>query len=343
MYNKIISLLTSIVLITSFSITAFADTYTEEIKTDVPPNIVFLGDSIATGFGLQGYESGKDSCNSYANQLYDKYSAALKNKCETSKKNFAVDGYTSTMLLEELKGNTYNSALKNADAVVVSIGGNDLLSILWELLSNFGYSSDEYDGNFSIKGIWDSFSQIDTRIDNALYTFEKNLKEITSTIHQKSDAVIIIQTLYNPFNEIFQIPKLQTYTEEKITALNDCIFSHKDDTKAEYLVADVYSRFVGKGSKLTNMSDMDFHPNQDGHNIIADCVDKTIRQGHYTYTKEAYMKSEKTSDNENVITSVGLIFIGTLIMIMAAIAFITMKLKKTKKEENKDDNISDRF
>ena len=47
-------------------------------EVNVPPNILVLGDSIAAGYGLEGYSENRYSCASYANLLHDQYDAELK-------------------------------------------------------------------------------------------------------------------------------------------------------------------------------------------------------------------------------------------------------------------------
>lgn len=341
MNKRFISLISALILTLALTVPAFADTYYKEVIVDVPPKIVFLGDSIATGYGLDGYDSDPLSCNSYANQLADKYSSELDGKCETSCQNLAVDGMTSEELLEQLKNNAYNEALKDADAVVVSIGGNDLLSVLWELFSNFGYStSSKYESDFSLTEIIKSLSDMDSNIDTVLTAFDKNISEIASYIKNKTDAVVIIQTLYNPFNQINEIPPLQRFTEEKVVKLNDCIFAHKDDDNAEYLIADVYSKFVGKASDLTRIGKMDIHPNQDGHNAIAECVDKTIRLEHYSYTKEEISNLTDTNNKSNTAIYIAIAVIGMLIIIVV-ITIVTVKLYASNRKDKNNDDIHD--
>ena len=130
------SFLSFITVIMIFSLNAAAQTEYQEIKTDTPPEMLFLGDSIATGYGLEGYNGGKENCESYANMLADKYANQLKGKCKTSMKNSAIDGQTSGELLSGLHNGIYDEDLRNSDAIIISIGGNDLLTVLWDFVSD---------------------------------------------------------------------------------------------------------------------------------------------------------------------------------------------------------------
>ncbi|HBI51318.1 MAG TPA: hypothetical protein DDX72_00880, partial [Ruminococcaceae bacterium] len=119
-------------------LTKFVDV-TEE--TAVPPKIVFLGDSIAAGFGLEGYTaSDLYNCRSYANIIGEMYDKELPEDCTGVMVNKAVSGATSSELLESIKSGELDEALADSDAVVVSIGGNDLLSVLFGIIKDTGYN-----------------------------------------------------------------------------------------------------------------------------------------------------------------------------------------------------------
>ncbi|MBQ9375131.1 MAG: hypothetical protein IJU04_02175, partial [Ruminococcus sp.] len=161
----------------SFAITSYGATV--NVKTDVPPNMVFLGDSITTGFGLEGYDSGKEACKSYPITLYGKYSKELEGKCTTSMKNYAIDGQTSGGLLKKLNSGTYDEALNDADAIVVSIGGNDLLSVLKEFITNdLNLNMKKRPTKAEIANIIDSITSLSSRIDNNLEAYDSNISEI---------------------------------------------------------------------------------------------------------------------------------------------------------------------
>ena len=92
-------------------------------------SLVVLGDSITSGYGLDGYTAGDNSsaADSFANQLaasYEEYS------------NFAVDGRTSGELLTALEDADISAALSGADTVIISIGGNDFLQPMMAALMN---------------------------------------------------------------------------------------------------------------------------------------------------------------------------------------------------------------
>ena len=296
------SFLSFITVIMIFSLNAAAQTEYQEIKTDTPPEMLFLGDSIATGYGLEGYNGGKENCESYANMLADKYANQLKGKCKTSMKNSAIDGQTSGELLSGLHNGIYDEDLRNSDAIIISIGGNDLLTVLWDFVSdNFNINFNDSDienqeNNLNFTQIIQSITSLGSKIDNNLKSFDSNLAQIAKYIKNKSDGIIIIQTLYNPFDQFGQ-EQVKEFISHKIKALNSSIETHKNDAEAEYIVADVYSEFYGKGNELTRINSMDIHPNQQGHKVIAQCVDKTIGTEKYTYLIE---KNDTAAQSNNI-------------------------------------------
>lgn len=331
------SFLSFITVIMIFSLNAAAQTEYQEIKTDTPPEMLFLGDSIATGYGLDGYNGGKENCESYANMLADKYANQLKGKCKTSMKNSAIDGQTSGELLSGLHNGIYDEDLRNSDAIIISIGGNDLLTVLWDFVSdNFNINFNDSDienqeNNLNFTQIIQSITSLGSKIDNNLKNFDSNLAQIAKYIKNKSDGIIIIQTLYNPFDQFGQ-EQIKEFISHKIKALNSSIETHKNDAEAEYIVADVYSEFYGKGNELTRINSMDIHPNQQGHKVIAQCVDKTIGTEKYTYlikkndTAAQSNNINKNSNQKSVFAA--LICIGILIIIISVIGMIKIKSRK---------------
>ena len=79
------------------------DMIEEKRTVPVPPKLVFLGDSIAAGYGLEGYDK-KDlyQCESYANIIGKDYTELLAEECGHTMINDSVSGDTSQDLLDLL-------------------------------------------------------------------------------------------------------------------------------------------------------------------------------------------------------------------------------------------------
>lgn len=92
-------------------------------EPDEQKRLVALGDSITRGYGLAEDEKS--------------YVEILTEEGNFKSNNFAVNGRTSTVLLEDLQkpSEKERSALEQANYIVISIGGNDMLYLLNKLVN----------------------------------------------------------------------------------------------------------------------------------------------------------------------------------------------------------------
>ena len=269
-----------------------SDVEYRETEIPVPHHMVVMGDSIATGFGLEGYNGGKEKVRSYANILKDRYSPKLPSDCPYVLENFAVDGYTSEDLLKLLKDGKCDKALSEADCIVVSIGGNDLLGALWYILEKQGIGKSGDIGAVDIVKILTSLGDLEDKLDENLEAFDKNLPDIASCIVSKTGAELIIQTLYNPLENFSLVPGIKGVAKKKIDRLNEIIKMHAGDPQGQYTVCDTAPGFTDKAEQLTNISKIDIHPNAEGHKVISEILDKVILTKKYSYMKEFIIEPE---------------------------------------------------
>ena len=287
---------------------------------EVPPKMVFLGDSIAAGYGLEGYTSDDNyNCRSYSNILKEKYSDELKDECGHEMINKAVSGATSQDLIDLLKSGKLDSDLKDSDAVVVSIGGNDLLGIMLGLLDKLGVGeSGSFDsGGLNILAAASAFLSMDSDVNAALDGFDANIKVISDELSKRTDGIVYIQTLYDPLEYFTNFSMVTDFSSEKIGRFNDIIKSNAADS---YTVIDVAADFKGKAGSLTNISNFDIHPNQEGHELIAQEVDSAFRETGFTYTTIEYGEKRLTAEGRKVIAGgiagMGLLFVsGTVLLV----------------------------
>jgi lysophospholipase L1-like esterase len=264
--------------VTAFSSAAvFAETLPDfNVEVNAPPKIVFLGDSIAAGYGLDGYSADDNTeCASYANILSMIFESELPEQAEFSSENLAVDGLTSTKLLRNLQDGLYDKALGGADAVVVSIGGNDLLWVLLHIL----------DSDNSFSETIQQLMNIGDTLDENLERFGENLPKITEEIQSRSGGTrLFLQTLYNPF-EGSAITALDELAQDKIGRLNELISEEADggEYSSATEIADIAAAFSGRNAELTNIGELDIHPNADGHAQIAKTLQPLIEAQTYTY------------------------------------------------------------
>lgn len=293
-------------------------------ETNTPPRLMFLGDSIAAGYGLEGYTSTDNySCpDSYANTLDAKYTADLAETYSHEMQNFAVSGATSADLLELLNSGKLDSALAETDAVVVSIGGNDLLGNIYPLISSLGITPENQTINFDDIDILSLLGQIATleeNVQDSLTGFEVNLKEIASVLDNKTEGNVYIQTLYNPFENFTDISLVTDFSESTLTEFNGII---NDNSVNGYKVIDIAADFTGKCEELTRIGEIDIHPNEAGHKVIAEAVDEALTADTYTYTTQVYGEPRLT------LTAILLIAGGILAMLLVVVVLIPKLFRK---------------
>ena len=93
-FSAVVAALCAGVMLTGCSLT---ETETTKIAhtTNIPPKMLFLGDSIPDGYGLDGFSTDDNThCMSYPNILKDRYSDELDGVADTKMFNESVSGYT---------------------------------------------------------------------------------------------------------------------------------------------------------------------------------------------------------------------------------------------------------
>lgn len=292
---------------------------------EVPPKMLFLGDSIAAGYGLAGY-SADDlySCDSYANILSEKYEEEIGDKCGHEMVNKAVSGATSADLIELIRSGELDGDLKDCDAVVISIGGNDLLDIMLGFLSRLGIDEKgSFDSdNFDFFSAASYFLSMNDDVDKALGQFEINIGTISDELDKRTDGTVYIQTLYDPLEHFSKFKKAAEFSDQKIGRLNDII---SENSGGRYKVIDVAADFKGRADELTNIASFDIHPNADGHKLIADDVDAAFRATGFSYVTTEYGEKRLTREGK---MAVGGGIAGLAAVIGIILAAVILKKKK---------------
>jgi lysophospholipase L1-like esterase len=216
-----------------------------------------LGDSISTGYRLS------NTSNAYVS-LFGKYLGV-------SPVNLGQNGLDSAGLLKKLNDDSkVIDQIKKSDVVTVSMGGNDMLKIFSGMQPT------------SISTLIDALKQLQStamqkKFDSGISTFSGNWAKIIERIKSLSPkAVIIVTTLYNPYQKIVvNIPAvfsfdLGAYADRYVKQINAVITKNAG---GNYLVADSYTLFQkNKSEDLTNanLSKMEFdpHPNILGHSLL---------------------------------------------------------------------------
>lgn len=183
--------------------------------------------------------------------------------------NLANPGDTSTDLLQKLQTDVFKEAVKKADVITISIGGNDLLNCV---------------------RVPQPPPIIAACLSNAVATFAQNwpliMREIRKSI--RSHAEILVMTIYDPFNDENPLVKTAIQNINNVIKANRFTFHYK--------VVDVHADFLGQFTNTTQSKiclwthfceppvPPDFlpnpHPTDSGHLEIARLHELTFLKNH---------------------------------------------------------------
>lgn len=226
--KKLAAIILSIVMIFGmFGICGYAE--------NEKPFYLVLGDSIAYGSGIS---NSKEAC----------YGKIVADTNSYDYANHSVPGHTTTNLINRLKDETVIADLEKADIISISIGGNDfLMSDLIGLMFDAMVKED--------------YSEFD-RIADGFYA---NFCEIIDIINShNSDAVILMQTLYNPQSGYLRAPY-----QQGADRINAAIERYNAENPGEIVIVDVASAL---GDDIVNYADDEIHPSAQGNEIIANVI-----------------------------------------------------------------------
>jgi len=235
-------------------------------------DILVLGDSISARYGM----TGSDYC--FQDYLRDCTGA-------TSVKDCAVSGANTADLLTFVQDSANKTAIANAEMIVISIGGNDLLNPIREYIAkNVGTDTQ------SIKDyVMDVAKQGESAAQDLMFKFTsllrparnaaaENLEAINNTLRSlNSNAKIVFQTVYNPLERASAEYKGKDYTNEYQYLTNYIRgqlkqFNGKISALSNIIVADVCAAFRTDGWIFTFSETNDIHPNALGHALIAGTI-----------------------------------------------------------------------
>ena len=226
-------------VVTAFAVLACM----QSVSAETAENITVLGDSISTGYGLDDDEL------SYCGYLQEYFDADLD--------NFAKDGRQTAELIEQLENDAdVRSSVEQADLICVSIGGNDVLQIFLDSLSelkNAGGNNSEEQFVFSQEFVQGFIMKYASAFGPAAAQAGENIAEIRKKISELNpEAPIIMQTVYNPFEtdneKLNSIMKpLKTFTAMYLGVINNAV------RQQPTVIADIHKKFSENSWLYTNM------------------------------------------------------------------------------------------
>ncbi len=228
--KKLISLVLTLVMVLScFSVISFA----EEEK---PLDYVVLGDSIAYGSGMI---NSIDAC-------YGKIVAETNGYTYA---NHSIPGITSSVLLTMLTdGEAARESVADADIISISIGGNNFLT---DNIIGLAFNS--------------LVGKDLTKFDEIAALYYEDLCAIMDRINELNpDAVVLLQTIYNPQKGAAGVVYL-----EGGTRLNDMMRKYNEEHPGEIVIVEVAEALNGDDE---NFADDKIHPSKKGNEKIAQVI-----------------------------------------------------------------------
>ena len=275
MKRSFLQALTLLVTLTLLATAAAFPAMAEE-TAPAPKTLLALGDSLTTGYGLKNYTYGGDPylCDSYINRI----AAAYGLEGGKTYINRAVNGDRTGDLARLLP--SLENEVKNAEMIILTIGGNDLLGLLPEIA--YMLSGQEVSDFTQAAAVFAAATaeQYDAlkndpafvaRMKTVLEDVGTNLHTIATFFKEKApDARVIFLKQYNPMHNVQGFEAFGEFGGGFLTSINQAV--EQVATAFGYETVDVPAVIDHRAEELTNIRLYDIHPNAEGHHEIAKAV-----------------------------------------------------------------------
>ncbi|WP_235776409.1 SGNH/GDSL hydrolase family protein [Robertmurraya massiliosenegalensis] len=237
----------------------------EKIPYDFFPrtyHIVSVGDSLTQGVGDSTKRGG------YVPYLQEQLEGEKGIK-EAVFHNFGVSGNRTSQILNRLRTNELRSAVKEADIVLITTGGNDIMKVVRE-----------------------NFSGLDMKdFDRELINYEKTLTSVMNAIREENeDAMIGMIGLYNPFFLFLADVKEMDMVIDKWNHVSQDVLKKYENTLFVE-IADVF-----KDSEENLLYTDYFHPNDKGYELMADRIHDVLQDEALQQKLVAVKKENEHND-----------------------------------------------
>lgn len=262
---------------------------TKKIKTQ-QLKLVALGDSLTQGVGDTTNQGG------YVNLIQQKLNAIPHVKTQTF--NYGKAGDRSDQILQRLQDSqTMQQQVRQANVIVMTVGGNDLMQVFEKQFSNL------------------TDSQLATAVTASRKVYQDKVNQLLQQVRQyNSNAPIFVYSVYNPFYVYFpKIQQFQKYTKLWNTTTSQVVAQtkqayfvnidqrmsagqyHKNTKKLQQSsTTDITTLnktrvdqvFNDKKEKNNYLSPADhFHPNLKGYHYMTDRLYQVMLQHKKTWRK----------------------------------------------------------
>lgn len=229
--KKLIKII-AVMLVAAFAVSALVPA---SVSANGKYNYVVIGDSI--GFGA-GVVNPGEAC----------YGKIVADTNGYNYSNHSMCGYDTAAYLLHMKLPNVRNSIKEADIISLSIGGNDFLT---SNMVQLGFEA----------AVLDDLSTF----DKIAATFYENFCRIITEIKELNpDAVILVQTLYNPMNNA-----ISGFYQQGVDRLNAGYRRYQTESPGSIHIVDVGGAFKGHPEYIANDC---VHPNAQGNVVIAQLV-----------------------------------------------------------------------
>lgn len=268
--KKCFVMVLTVLILTAACITSVSASETED---DQPETLLALGDSLTTGYGLDHYVPGGDPyrCNSYINTIAN----ALGLEGGRSYINRAVNGDRSADLAKLLP--SLENEVKSAELIIITIGGNDLLSTVPAIASKIsGKNINDFAGAIGVFATTppETYATLaadptfQTQMAGIFASLATNLQTISDFLKENApDARIVFLQQYNPLANVPGFAAFGEFAGGLLDSINSAV--EKNCLAYGFDVVDVPSVINSNAVGLTNILQYDIHPNEQGHAEIA--------------------------------------------------------------------------
>lgn len=254
-FTLIISIITLLLLSSCGNNTSFQKNNGKEtvlaMKQEVPEsfvseelNVVAAGDSLTQGVGDS---TGTGGYVPYLQKLFQQEQGIGT----VTINNYGVKGNRTDQLLKKIKSAEVKQSISDADMVILTIGGNDIMKVVRDHISNLQL---------------DDFTP-------QMKTFETNLYNVLREIRKDNQqAAIVLVGVYNPFTKWFA----------DVDEMND-IVTEWNRTGENILTLYDNTYFVPIEQIFTDITENllytdYFHPNDKGYKLIADEIYTKVKE-----------------------------------------------------------------
>ena len=205
--------------------------------------LLLIGDSLATGVG--------DESGGNLGERYVELAGKETNSIEWKVVNLSVPGSQTDDWVQLLQEDLYVDAVKTADLIFLSIGGNNLNAI---------------EQARSLTGLGEYEEQ--------LKQYLSDLQTIIRSINQRNpDVQVVVIGLYNPYGVSIGEQKIQLLLEWNYETLL------RVEDQLNWVYVPLYDLFKYHQDAYLFLDN--FHPNEEGYNAIADRIYEVVGKMEY--------------------------------------------------------------